>query len=201
MSGTNKNDLEAMSPEEIVQAISQYVQELRRRGRYDLITQAVGSSAVEHIRIEAARSSLSRLVITRDYRFLLIDYGKEVFLSPIHKAVYLLFLAHPEGIEFKQLVDYRKELYTLYLKMCNRMDLDKIEETIDHLVNPLDNAINEKCSRIKKAFTDILDEYVATYYVISGHSRLTVLGDSKVWFKRNKVITLPRHLVCYEMVN
>lgn len=199
MSDTDKKTLESMPPEQIVQAISECVQELQRRGRYDLITQAVGSSAVEHIRIEAARSSLSRLKITRDYRFLLVDYGKEIFLSPIHKAVYLLFLAHPEGIEFKQLVDYREELYDLYLRICNRLDLDKIEETIDHLVNPLDNAINEKCSRIKKAFTDILDEYVASYYVISGHTRLNVPGDSKVWFKRNKVITLPRDLVCYDL--
>lgn len=198
MNEIDKSTLAEMSPEQIVQTISLCVQELQRRGRYDLITQAIGSSAVEHIRLEAARSSLSRLVITRDYRFLLVDYGKEIMLSPIHKAVYLLFLAHPEGIEFKQLVDYREELYDLYLRMCNRMDLDKIEETIDHLVNPLDNAINEKCSRIKKAFTDVLDEYVASFYVISGHSRLDVPGDTKLWFRRKKVITLPRSLVCYE---
>lgn len=28
--------------------------------------------------------------------------------------------------------------------------------SVDHLTNPLDNAINEKCSRIKRAFLDIL---------------------------------------------
>ena len=47
------------------------------------------------------------------------------------------------------------------------MDVDKIEDSVDRLVNPLDNAINEKCSRIKKAFTDITDEYTAQYYIIS----------------------------------
>ena len=70
---------------------------------------------LEWLRIEAARATLSPLVITEDYRFLLPDYGnREVLLSPIHKALYLLFLNHPEGIEFKNLVDHREELFALY---------------------------------------------------------------------------------------
>ena len=32
------------------------------------------------------------------------------------------------------------------------MDDSKIEATVADLVNPLDNAINEKCPRIKRAF-------------------------------------------------
>ena len=37
------------------------------------------------------------------------------------------------------------------------MDKEKIVDGVDHLVNPLDNAINEKCSRIKKVFLELLD--------------------------------------------
>ena len=138
---------------------------------------------------------MSRLLITKDYRFILTDYQKEVELQPVHKAVYLLFLAHPEGIEFKRLGDYREELTRYYMATAKLMDKEKIIEGVDHLVNPLDNAINEKCSRIKKVFLDMMDEYSASYYIISGHTQKHIVGSSRVWYERLKVITLPREYV------
>ena len=60
---------------------------------------------------------LSRLSIAKDGTILLADYQKEVKMEPIVKAVYLLFLNHPEGIAFKYLPDYRKELTDLYQKI------------------------------------------------------------------------------------
>lgn len=144
------------------------------------------------------KERLSRLVITRDFRFLLVDYDKEVVLSPVHKAVYLLFLNHPEGIEFKQLSDYRDELYYLYLCIGGRACREQIEESVAHLTNPLDNAINEKCSRIKKAFSSLLDEYTASYYIINGRAPLPVSTSGRQYFRRLKVITLPRDLVVWE---
>lgn len=75
------------------------------------------------------------------------------------------------------------------------MDKEKITEGVDHLVNPLDNAINEKCSRIKKVFLGMMDEYAACYYIISGHTQKHIVGSSRVWYERLKVITLPRELL------
>ena len=57
-------------------------------------------------------------------------------------------------------------------------------------MNPLDNAINEKCSRIKKVFLDMMDEYTASYYIISGHTKKHIAGSSRIWYERLKVITL-----------
>ena len=51
----------------------------------------------------------------------------------MHKAVYLLFLAHPEGIEFKRLAEYREELTRYYLATAKMMDKEKIIEGVDHL--------------------------------------------------------------------
>ena len=66
---------------------------------------------------------LSRLVVTSDYRILLPDYNDmEIKMEPLVKAVYLLFLRHPEGIMFKSLPDYRKELST---SLAERKYLDK----------------------------------------------------------------------------
>ena len=186
------------SPERMADEIRRLSEQLKTAGRTDLLLQAIGMNTLEELKIEAARSELSRLRITPDYRFLLPDIGnREVELQPVHKAVYLLFLAHPEGIEFKRLSDHRQELLGYYLRTARSMDKQKIIESVDHLVTPTDNAINEKCSRIKNAFLSLMDDYRASYYIISGHTRRHVAGSTRVWFERLKVITLPRHLVIF----
>ena len=180
--------------EEVALEVRQLTEQLVRAGRKDLVLKAIGVPLLEELRIEAARGKLSRLVITEDYRFILADYNNtEVELQPVHKAVYLLFLNHPEGIEFKRLTEYREELLNIYMKTARWMDKEKIVESVDKLVDPLDNAINEKCSRIKKVFLDLMDEYRASYYIISGHTQKHIAG--RVWYERLKVITLPRELV------
>ena len=186
------------TPEEIAEQVRLLAEQLQKADRKDLLLKAIGAPLLEELRIEAARAKLSRLLITKDYRFYLVDYNKEVELQPVHKAVYLLFLAHPEGIEFKRLGDYREELTRYYMATAKLMDKEKIIEGVDHLVNPLDNAINEKCSRIKKVFLDMMDEYSASYYIISGHTQKHVAGSSRIWYERLKVITLPRELVINE---
>ena len=184
-----------LSPEEVAQEVRRLAMQLQQAGRKDLLLHAIGVPLLEELRIEAAKGRLSRLVITEDYRFILEDYHKEVELQPVHKAVYLLFLAHPEGIEVKRLADYREELTRYYMATAKLMDKEKIMEGVDHLVNPLDNAINEKCSRIKKVFLELMDEYTASYYIISSHTQKHIAGSSRIWYERLKVITLPRELV------
>lgn len=187
-----------IQPEAIASELKRLVEQLQTAGRTDLLLKALGAPLLEELRIEAARPHLSRLLITADFRFILTDYDNmEIELQPVHKAVYLLFLAHPEGIEFKRLGDYREELTRYYMATARWMDLQKIEESVNHLTNPLDNAINEKCSRIKKAFSDVMDEYRASYYVISSHTKKHINGSSRTWYERLKVITLPRELVIY----
>ena len=166
---------ELLTPEERAQEVKRLVGQLQAEGRTDLLLHAIGVPLLEELRIEAAKGRLSRLVITKDYRFILEDYQKEVELQPVHKAVYLLFLAHPE-----------------------MLDKEKVIESVDHLVNPLDNAINEKCSRIKKVFLSMMDEYSASYYFISSHTQKHIQGSSRIWYERLKVITLPRELVIWK---
>lgn len=186
---------ELLTPEERAQEVKRLVNQLQSEGRMDLLLHAIGVPLLEELRIEAAKGRLSRLVITKDYRFILEDYQKEVELQPVHKAVYLLFLAHPEGIEFKRLADYREELLRYYMATGKMLDKEKVIESVDHLVNPLDNAINEKCSRIKKVFLDMMDEYTASYYIISSHTHKHIEGSTRIWYERLKIITLPRGLV------
>ena len=188
------------SQENIVKELSGLVNKLRAMGRHDLLLDAIGVPVLEELRLEAAKRRLSRLRITKDYSFILVDYGnREVDLPPIHKAVYLLFLAHPEGIEFKRLAEHRNELLRYYMTTSKSLDKKSIEKSIDHLVNPLDNAINEKCSRIKNVFLSMMDEYTASYYIVNSHTRRHVAGSSRTWFERLKVVPLPRELVLFDV--
>ncbi len=187
-----------LSPEEAAQEVKRLTMQLQQSGRQDLLLHALGVPLLEELRIEAAKGRLSRLVITEDYRFVLEDYHKEVELQPVHKAVYLLFLAHPEGIEFKRLAEYRDELLGYYMSTAKMMDKEKVIESVDHLTDPLDNAINEKCSRIKKVFLELMDEYSASYYIISSHTQKHVVGSSRIWYERLKVVRLPRELVVWK---
>lgn len=193
------NDIKTRTLEEIAAELSQLVEELKAAGRNDLLLRAIGVPLLEDLRIEAARRSLSRLLITKDYRFILVDDGnRKVELTPVHKAVYLLFLNHPEGIEFKQLRDFHEELMDYYMAVARNMDKQAIEESVGMLINPLNNSINEKCSRIKKTFLSMMDPYRANYYIVSSHTQKHVAGSSKIWYERLKVITLPRELVIRE---
>ena len=186
-------------PENIADDIKRLVEELKGLGRNDLLLQAIGLSTLEELRIEAAKANLSSLLITKDYRFILVDYNNiEINLFPIHKTVYLLFLAHPEGIEFKHLIEYRDELLYYYQQIAKSVDRQKTIESIDRLIDPFDNSINEKCSYIKNCFLKLMDEYLAYYYIISSHTQRHIAGSSRIWYKRLKIITLPRHFVIQE---
>ena len=125
---------------------------------------------------------LSHLRITKDYRIFLPDYNNiEIQMTPLPKAIYLLFLNHPEGILFKNLPDYRQELETIYYAITHRLDDEKIKESILRVTDPTDNSINEKCSRIREAFLSHFTEDLAKNYYITGHKfspkRITLPRD------------------------
>ena len=129
---------------------------------------------------------LSRLTIAKDCTITLSDYQQEVKMEPIVKAIYLLFLKHPEGIPFKHLPDYRKELADIYQKIKPFGLNERAIRSIEDATNPLLNSINEKCSRIRAAFLSEVDSTLLEQYIISGKS-----GETKR-------ILLPRDLVKWE---
>lgn len=183
-----------------VDQLRMLVERFRQEGRYDKLLEAISVPVLQRLNLLAAEATLSRLVISEDYRFMLTDYQKEVDMSPIHKSLYILFLNHPEGIEFKRLIDHREELLSLYRKMSNRVSEAKLTDTIDRIVNPLDNAVHEKCARIKAAFALCMDQYQLSYYAISSHTERHIDGSSRIWFERKKTIKLPRELVDYQYI-
>ena len=158
----------------LVQEIRDRIKELRKRGfQLGLLRNLVEE-----------QPTLSRLVIDKDFRIILPDYNNmEITMSPLPKAVYLLFLKHPEGIVFKQLSNYHDELLDIYKQISNRVIESNIESSIRDITDPTKNSINEKCARIREAFLKQFDYVYAQHYFITGKR-----GEPKK-------ITLPRELV------
>ena len=133
------------------------------------------------------KPKLSRLVITKDMRIMLPDYNNmEIKMEPINKAVFLLFLRHPEGIIFKHLPNYKKKLAAIYQKIKPLGLNDRALHSIEDVTNPFLNSINEKCARIRGSFVSQFDDSLARHYYIYG-----MRGEPKK-------IDLPRDLVIWE---
>ena len=69
---------------------------------------------------------------------------------------------------FKNLPDYRDELIAIYKKVSGRDNMEDMEKSINDVVNPTLNSINEKCSRIREAFIKHLEGLIAQNYFITG---------------------------------
>jgi hypothetical protein len=112
---------------------------------------------------------LSSLRIDEHFKIILPKYNNvEIKLTPLPKALYILFLKHPEGILLKQLIDYKAELLSIYNKLSNRSEQAKIDDSIEAMLDPTNNSVNEKCSRIKEAFLKEMDDTIAKNYYITG---------------------------------
>jgi len=145
-----------------------------------------GMSEKEITSLLHTEEPLLKLTISKNYRIFLGDNRAEVHMEPLVKAVYLLFLSHPEGIVFKDLPDYRRELTKIYSEVRPWGLSDRALQSIEDVTNPLLNSINEKCARIRKTFTNAMDSKAAEPYIIKG-----MRGGIKK-------ISLPRDLVVWE---
>ena len=158
--------------------INQRIKELRLMGVKDYVIRKL---------IQLPEPELSPLQITKDYRILLPDYNTmEITMPTLSKVVYFFYLRHPEGLRFKELIDYREEILEIYFRISSRKEIEKMEQSIDELVDSTRNSINEKCSRIRAAFvTRFSDDLAKNYYITIGN------GNAKR-------ITLDRNLVIDE---
>ena len=160
----------------LLDEIKERVEKLEQRG----ISRKILKTIIDKQR------KLSRLVVTKDMRLILPDYNNiEIKMEPINKAVYLLFLRHPEGIIFKYLPDYRKELAEIYQKIKPFGLNERAIQSIEDVTNPCLNSINEKCARIRGAFITQFDEDLAEHYYIYGQrgepKKISLPCDLVVW--------------------
>lgn len=163
----------------LIEEIKERIDKLKIKGVEGPIIEAI---------FREQKRKLSRLHITKDFRIYLGDYfGMEITMTPLPKAVFLLFLKHPEGIMFSYLPDFRDELMDIYRKVKGPFFNEASARlSIEDVTNPLSNSINEKCSRIREAFIGKFDDSLARYYYVDGKR-----GEPKK-------IALPRTLVKWD---
>ena len=126
--------------------------------------------------------------------------GPAIPFRPLVRALFILFLRHPEGLVFKHMLVCRRALLRIYSAITRRENPAAVVASIDRLLDSTNNSINEKCSRIKAAFlARFADEIAENYYITNQDAYTTDVVPNEIynrlWYKG---ISLDRKLVTFE---
>ncbi len=111
------------------------------------------------------------IIIDTECRLFFPMYSdKEVKMSYLPKTVYIFFLLHHTGVEFKNLDHYLKELYQIYQIVSEEKNIEarKIKRSLENLVSPGSNRIYEICSVVRRTLSEILPRELVTQYAVTG---------------------------------
>jgi hypothetical protein len=92
----------------------------------------------------------------------------KINLTPLERAVYLLFLNHPEGIRLSEMGQYKSELTELVNRFSRSDDQNEINQSILSLCQIDSNSLSEKLARIRQKFNKHLGEEMAAQYLVLG---------------------------------
>ncbi len=105
----------------------------------------------------------------------------QINLTPTERAIYLLFLNHPEGIRLAEMGDYKAELKSILKKISPSDSQETVESQLENLCEYNSNSLSERMSRIKRKFDDKLGAAMAEHYYIKGPNG----GIKKIDLDRN----------------
>ena len=99
------------------------------------------------------------------------DYHREIKFNAQIKALYVLFLNHPEGIRMKEIGDYKEEYKQLYLYFTNRGNVEQLRLAVDKLFDAYNpNTLNVKKSQCSEQLRiAIPEDDLRQYYEIEVH--------------------------------
>ena len=104
------------------------------------------------------------------HKMYLTDLGDlQVNLNPKERALYLVYLNHPEGIRRAELIDFRNELKQYYAFFSNMWDNNQIDAAVDLLTNALEQNFLQVLSRIRRKFRETVGEEQYKDYSIESH--------------------------------
>jgi len=150
----------------LAEKIKAEIDELQRQNGINILTEILSE---EHKALIKQPVVISHMTIDSKFRIWLDDYNHlEIKIPTLCKAVYFLFLKHPEGIYLKDMWDYRYELKEIYMTISLRTNLDQMEQSIYDLVDPTSDSLQQKLSKISAAFRADLAADYAKLYTING---------------------------------
>lgn len=175
----------------VIEKIKNSIREAKRLGIYEeVIREALATLAEDAGARTNWSMKISRLVIDSEYSIYLPDYGSmEIKMSTLPKALFILFLRHPEGIILKQLSDYESELMKIYQTISNRENQTGMHDSVKRICSPADSSLNEKLSRIRESFAKKMTDSYAVYYYVTGDR-----GEKKQIKLDRELVSLPKEL-------
>ena len=110
-----------------------------------------------------------RLYIDRQYRIRMdCPDGMELHLRPLVKAIFILFLKHPEGILLKERSLFEKELNAIYEVIYPQADPEVRLRRVQRLMDPTDNSFSETTSRLNTDLEKFMPAGLVDGYKVSG---------------------------------
>lgn len=120
---------------------------------------------------DAEYTAISPILFDENFNMSLPLYPQvEITLEPLPKALYILFLHHPEGILLKDIYLYEDELKKIYSLVSGRRNPTVINRMFRSLVDPTEAPLHKNLSIIRRCFTSKLNYNIARNY-IPAHGR------------------------------
>lgn len=170
---------------------------LRKSGRLDLLKDMLGEDLQNISLCDKHKDGvLMGIKVTDDMHIIVPDKDDmEIKMPTLARALYIFYLLHSDGVAFKQLGDYRKQILGIYRLASNRTDERKLTGTVNRLVNPLDNKVNECASRIKDAFIKVFGENKAEMYYLTNMDNADNTLTRKYVKLSSSLISLPESIL------
>lgn len=165
----------------LLNQIEENIIKLKKSGQFFIVAPKLEQLVQNFLGLDI---NLSDIVIDEDFKITLPLYqNREIILSHLTKAVYILFLKHPDGISLNELGKYENELLSIYKAISYQVSLDKIKNSVHELIIS-DKAIFVHFSRIKSAFVKNFTDFYAVNYYIQGYKG----GKKYIKLPKEKVI-------------
>ena len=140
---------------------------LREQDNYECLCNDILAESI----CECGNVEVSPILFDENFNISLPLYPQvTIKLEPLPKALYILFLQHPEGIVLKEIQLYEDELKKIYSHVSGRKNPTVINRMFRSLVDPTDNPLHKNLSMIRKCFTSKLNYNIARNY-IPAHGR------------------------------
>lgn len=150
-----------------INQIETQLKQLKKSGQLLLVLPVLQELLSEHTEINL--NTVSQIHIDSNYSITLPSFNNlEVKMSHLTKSVYILFLNNPQGIDLNDFKRFKDNLFEIYLKISPLSDLDKINKSVEDIVNVETKAIYTHISRVKSAFLKLMDYKFAKHYIIDG---------------------------------
>ena len=88
-----------------------------------------------------------------------------VKLKPLHKALYILFLNHPEGIMPNEIQDYESELKNIYKSVSGRKSHTTVNRMLKAMAESKENPLHKSITTIRRCFLGKLRFEIASNYI------------------------------------